>query len=56
MLLTHGISFVNSSEELLNIMSVFVSFNCSEIRKSVPSKHIPGSAHANVHANKIRTE
>ena len=40
MLLTHGISFVNSSEELLNIMSAFVSFNCSEIRKSVPSKHI----------------
>ena len=38
MLLTRGRSFVNSSEELLNIMSVFVSFNCSEIRKSVPSK------------------
>ena len=40
MLLTRGRSFVNSSKELLNIMSVFVSFNCSEIRKSVPSKHI----------------
>ena len=40
MLLTHGRSFVNSSVELLNKMSVFVSFNCSEIRQSVPSKHI----------------
>ena len=40
MLLTPGISFVNSSEELLNIMSVFVSIKCSEIRKSVTSKHI----------------
>ena len=36
MLLTRGKSFVNLSEELLNEMSVFVSFICSEIRKSVP--------------------
>ena len=40
MLLTRRRSFVNSSEELLNKMSVFVSFNCSEICQSVPSKHI----------------
>ena len=36
MLLTRGKSFVNLSEELLNEMSVFVSFICSEILQSVP--------------------
>ena len=40
MQLTRGRSFVNSSEELLNEMSVFVSFIYIEIRQSVPSKHI----------------
>ena len=40
MLLYRGRSFVKSSEELLNKKSVFVSFNCSEIRQSIPSNHI----------------
>ena len=43
MLLTRGRSFVNSSEELLNEMSVFVSFILSEIANQFPVSVVPRS-------------